>query len=77
MLSKFSVSLVGMPQITFNSFQFLGLISYFMNFCRYQKTSGILSGITESVTSKIGQMRHSESFQKMGSAIENVKVSIY
>ncbi|XP_044729715.1 uncharacterized protein LOC123293064 [Chrysoperla carnea] len=42
----------------------------------YQKTSGILSGITESVTSKIGQMRHSESFQKMGSAIENVKTKV-
>lgn len=48
--------------------------------CRFQKTSGILSGLTGTVSTKIGQMRHSESFrsieEKMGSAIDNVRVRI-
>lgn len=46
-----------------------------------EKTTSLLGGITGGLTSKIGQMRNSESFksleEKMGSAYENVKVRIY
>uniref|UniRef100_V5GM43 Tumor protein D54 n=1 Tax=Anoplophora glabripennis TaxID=217634 RepID=V5GM43_ANOGL len=50
----------------------------------YQKTTSIIGGITGNITTKIGQMRHSESFrsieEKVGTAYENVKgniVSLY
>lgn len=43
-----------------------------------EKTSSIFGGITGGISSKLGQMRNSESFrsieEKMGSAYENVKV---
>ncbi|CAH1175814.1 unnamed protein product [Phaedon cochleariae] len=46
----------------------------------YQKTSSIIGGITGNITTKIGQMRHSESFksieEKVGSAYENVKTKV-
>lgn len=56
-------------------------------FFRYQKTESVIKSTAEKttslfggLTSKLGQMRNSESFrsfeEKMGSAYENVKVSI-
>lgn len=55
------------------------MLYYFHTF-RYQKTTSIIGGITGNITNKIGQMRHSESFrsieEKVGSAYENVKVSV-
>ncbi|XP_026473366.1 tumor protein D54-like isoform X2 [Ctenocephalides felis] len=45
-----------------------------------EKTTSLLGGITGGLTSKIGQMRNSESFksleEKMGSAYENVKTKV-
>lgn len=44
----------------------------------YQKTTSLIGGVTANITTKLGQMRHSESFrsieEKVGSAYENVKV---
>ncbi|XP_018336150.1 uncharacterized protein F13E6.1 isoform X2 [Agrilus planipennis] len=46
----------------------------------YQKTSSVIGGITGSITNKLGQMRHSESFrsieEKVESAFENVKTKV-
>ncbi|XP_018563250.1 tumor protein D52 isoform X2 [Anoplophora glabripennis] len=46
----------------------------------YQKTTSIIGGITGNITTKIGQMRHSESFrsieEKVGTAYENVKTKV-
>ncbi|CAH1130533.1 unnamed protein product [Ceutorhynchus assimilis] len=43
----------------------------------YQKTTSVIGGFTSNLTSKLGQMRHSESFrsieERVGSAYENVK----
>ncbi|XP_050308731.1 tumor protein D54 isoform X5 [Anthonomus grandis grandis] len=43
----------------------------------YQKTTSVIGGFTSNITSKLGQMRHSESFksieERVGSAYENVK----
>lgn len=43
-----------------------------------EKTTSIIGGLTGGITSKLGQMRNSESFrsieERMGSAYENVKV---
>uniref|UniRef100_A0A6M2DXB5 Putative tumor protein d52 family n=1 Tax=Xenopsylla cheopis TaxID=163159 RepID=A0A6M2DXB5_XENCH len=45
-----------------------------------EKTTSLLGGLTGGLTSKIGQMRNSESFksleEKMGSAYENVKTKV-
>lgn len=63
---------------------------YFIVLFRYQKTesvikttaektTSILGGITAGVSSKLGQMRNSESFrsieERVGTAYENVKVT--
>lgn len=49
--------------------------------CRYQKTTSVIGGLAGNISTKIGQMRHSDSFksfeEKVGSAYENVKVIIY
>lgn len=54
------------------------LTTEFISNYRYQKTSSVIGGITGSISTKIGQMRHSESFksieEKVGTAYENVKV---
>jgi len=46
----------------------------------YQKTTSVIGGITGSITNKLGQMRHSESFksieERVGSAYENVKTKV-
>ncbi|XP_031344591.1 tumor protein D52 isoform X2 [Photinus pyralis] len=46
----------------------------------YQKTSSVIGGITGSISNKLGQMRHSDSFksieERVGSAYENVKTKV-
>ncbi|KAK4879996.1 hypothetical protein RN001_008142 [Aquatica leii] len=46
----------------------------------YQKTTSVIGGITGSISNKLGQMRHSESFrsieEKVGTAYENVKTKV-
>ena len=46
----------------------------------YQKTTSVIGGITGSISNKLGQMRHSDSFksieEKVGSAYENVKTKV-
>lgn len=46
-----------------------------------EKTTSIFGGFASGISSKLGQMKNSESFrsieEKVGSAYENVKVSTY
>lgn len=53
----------------------------FLSCNSYQKTTSIIGGVTANITTKLGQMRHSESFrsieEKVGSAYENVKVNLF
>ena len=46
-----------------------------------EKTTSILGGITAGMSTKIGQMRNSDSFrsieERVGTAYENVKVTIF
>ncbi|KAK9731525.1 tumor protein D52 family [Popillia japonica] len=46
----------------------------------YQKTTSVIGGLAGNISTKIGQMRHSDSFksfeEKVGSAYENVKTKV-